>query len=294
MMSNNLLRWMIVFACVTAWTVAAAQEQDPTATEGSDVSAPDASSDQSLPARSDAEAEASASGSMTHGEPMGSSQEEAGGEADSAAQGNAELEASSYLPKPIDAEAPPAPDEKPWIEQLLPVDMTGEAGAALSLLFLSSRHNFHLEERHHQELDVAPEFALRGGIFPIRFAGAEAELGMGFSQTEDGTGAYPWSVRLHAIGQAPFWRITPFALLGFGRMGTFNKAMGDDGDPLVHFGVGGKLFLMKLFGTELLVLRLDVRDNLTQKNGASEGALTHHAEVMVGASVTLGRPHGAD
>lgn len=178
---------------------------------------------------------------------------------------------------------PPMPN--PWIKQLLPVDGMGEMGLSMGLLFPSSRHNFHDESLPHQEIAITPEFAMHGAWFPIRFAGGEVEGGIGASETEDETAAYPWSLRLHAIGQLPLWRVTPFALIGFGRMGNVSNAIGSDGDPLFHFGAGAKLFL-----TEMLALRFDLRDNLTQRNGSSDGMLTHHVEFLLGASLTLGRP----
>lgn len=172
-----------------------------------------------------------------------------------------------------------------WLEQLLPVDGMGEIGIAVGLLVPSWRHNFHIESRPHQHIHAAPELALRGAWFPIRFAGAEVEGAAGATVTGDGKGSYPWSVRVSAIGQVPLWRVTPFGLFGFGRMGNVSTPMGDDGDPLFHVGVGAKAFL-----TELVAVRADLRDNLTQRNGSTEGMLTHHVELLVGASLTLGRP----
>ena len=191
---------------------------------------------------------------------------------------DAEMDTSESAP-------PEAVSSETWMHQLVPCDGMVELGLAAGVLFVSRRHNFHIESQPHQKIDPAPELALRGAYYPIGWAGLEAEGAIGTSETEDGTRANPWSLRVSAVGQVPLWRITPFMLFGFGRMGNFSDAMGDDGDPLFHVGAGAKLFL-----TELVALRLDLRDNLTQRNGSTEGMLTHSVELLVGASITLGGP----
>jgi hypothetical protein len=180
---------------------------------------------------------------------------------------------------------PPTAETGEWLHQLLPVDGMVEIGLAAGLLFVSRHHNFQLEERPHQRIGTAPELALRTAWFPIRFAGGEVEGAMGASTTEDGKAAYPWSFRVSAVGQVALWRVTPFGLFGFGRIGNFSKPMGNDGDPLFHVGIGAKAFLSELFA-----VRLDARDNLAQRNGSTEGMLAHNFELQLGASLTLGRP----
>jgi hypothetical protein len=231
-----------------------------------------ASSQVSLGASTEAGAQASSTGSADGSAPAvaGTS-----GTAATSGQVAAESEAS---------EAPATTETGQWLAQLLPVDGMGEIGLAVGLLVPSWRHNFHLEDRPHQHIHAAPELALRGAWFPIRFAGAELEGAAGATITGDGKGAYPWSFRVSAIGQVPLWRVTPFGMFGFGRMGNLSKPMGDDGDPLFHVGVGAKAFL-----TELFAVRADLRDNLTQRKGSTDGMLTHSVELLVGASLTLGR-----
>jgi outer membrane protein OmpA-like peptidoglycan-associated protein len=89
------------------------------------------------------------------------------------------------------------------------------------------------------------------------------------------------------IGQIPGSRITPFAVLGGGRMGISSDRLGDDSDPALHVGLGAKLAVDKLWS-----VRLDVRDNMTGKNPdtrSSRGEIAHHPEVLLGLSLTLGR-----
>jgi OOP family OmpA-OmpF porin len=176
--------------------------------------------------------------------------------------------------------------EKPWIEQLQPVDNLVELGLVAGLMFPSSSLNLQSQYSAHQTLSVAPELGVRGAYFPIKYVGAELEYVVGFSKTNtDDTGAQLWALRAHVIGQFPEWRVTPFALLGAGRLGVFSSGMGNDADPLFHFGVGAKAAL-----TPDMLVRLDLRDNMSQKYGASDGTQTHSFEILAGVSLILGRP----
>jgi len=176
--------------------------------------------------------------------------------------------------------------EKPWIEQLKPVDNLVELGLIAGLMIPSSSTNLQAETSVHQKLSVAPELGIRGAYFPLKYVGGELEYVVGFSKTKtDDAGAQLWSLRGHVIGQFPEWRVTPFALMGGGRLGVFSSGMGNDADPLFHFGVGAKAAL-----TPDMLVRLDLRDNLSQKYGASDGTQTHSFEVLAGVSLVLGRP----
>lgn len=191
---------------------------------------------------------------------------------------------------PVIAEAPSATAsdndaDTGWFAKHLPVDNLFEIGAGLGLLLPSSNHNLRLPSAPQQKIDSAVEFLVRAAWLPIRFAGIEGEAVVGATRTDDDVQSYPWAVRAHLIGQLPFWRITPFALVGLGRLGNVSNRLGMDGDPLFHFGGGGKVYL-----SDDVLLRLDLRDNLTQKYNADDGALTHHPELIVGISMTLGRP----
>ena len=168
-----------------------------------------------------------------------------------------------------------------WFERFRPQPWTAEIGLVYGLLFPAADHNFHTEDRPHQKVNRAgPTFGIRAGYYPKGFVGGELEGMLAPTSTEDGVGATIWSVRAHAVAQLPFWRLTPFLLVGGGRMGMLSNPNGNDSDPLLHYGGGLRLGL-----TDLLVVRVDVRDNLTQRNGgpntpAEDGDLTHHPEVL--------------
>ena len=149
-------------------------------------------------------------------------------------------------------------------------------------LFPSANHAFQSNGRHEKFDSPVPELGLRVAYFPLDFLGAELEGTAGGTKTQSGASADLWAARAHALLQLPGHGLVPFALIGGGVMGAGSNALGTDSDKLFHFGVGAKLGLDDFLG-----LRLDLRDNLTQKNAASSGTLTHHPEVTLGFSFTL-------
>ena len=179
-----------------------------------------------------------------------------------------------------------APSRPRWIERFRPEPWTAEIGLAYGLLFPAADHNLHTEDRPHQKVNRAgPNFGIRAGYYPKEFIGGELEGMLAPTSTDDGVGATIWSVRAHAVAQLPLWRLTPFVLLGGGRMGMLSNPNGNDSDPLLHYGGG-----LRFGATDLLVVRVDVRDNLTQRNGgldnpAEDGDLTHHPEVLASLAV---------
>jgi OOP family OmpA-OmpF porin len=60
---------------------------------------------------------------------------------------------------------------------------------------------------------------------------------------------------------------------------------GSDVDPEMHFGLGAKYAFDEVVG-----LRLDLRDNLIQKNEASQGTLVHNPEVLLGIAFSVRSP----
>ncbi len=185
-----------------------------------------------------------------------------------------------------ESKAPESGDAKPWMQQLLPFDGQAELGLVTGLLFPSSSVNLKADNLPHQTLATAPELGVRGAYFPIKYVGGELEYVAGFSKTNsDGYSATLWALRAQVIGQFPGWRVTPFAVLGAGRIGVISTGVGNDGDPLFHWGVGAKAAL-----TPSLLVRLDLRDNMSQKYGASSGSQSNNFEMLLGVSLILGRP----
>ena len=274
-MSKRSLRWLVVTAMGTLAPNALAQPAAPK--EPKEVKEPTSEAQADSPSASPKDVKPKDYGSGIFVETSTSS------------SGIAPTEAAAVT-EPFPAlELNPATtggDNKPWMQQLLPTDGLVEIGVVTGLLFPSRVLNLQSQTAHHQHLATAPELGARIAYFPIKYAGAELEYVVGFSKTDkDNQPASPWAFRGELIGQYPGWRVTPFALIGGGRMGVISSTMGSDGDPLFHWGVGAKAAL-----SPMLMARLDIRDNMAQKHGSSDGTLCNSFELLLGLSVTLGRP----
>ncbi|HEX7451525.1 MAG TPA: OmpA family protein [Polyangiaceae bacterium] len=136
--------------------------------------------------------------------------------------------------------------------------------------------------KHEKFNTPVPELGVRVAYFPLSFLGAELEGAAGSTKTESGAKADIWALRAHGIVQLPNSPVTPFLLIGGGYMGAGSNPTGNDRDKLFHFGGGVKAGLDDFLG-----VRLDVRDNLTQKFAASSGTLAHSPEVTLSLTFTL-------
>jgi len=155
-----------------------------------------------------------------------------------------------------------------------------EVGVFGGALWLSDNHA--LEQRNHQPFKTAGELGARVAYFPLPFLAGELEGAAGGSKTQSGDPADVWTVRAHALVQLPGSAVVPFALIGGGVLGAGSNATGTDSDKLFHFGAGVKVALDDFLG-----LRLDLRDDLTQKYHASSGTLAHSPEATLGLTFTL-------
>jgi OOP family OmpA-OmpF porin len=173
-----------------------------------------------------------------------------------------------------------------------PVPHQFELGAFIGMLFPSDRHNLRDDRMRQQPYaSVAPEFGVRVGYLPIKYLGAELEGWVAPTKTDSGDSATLFGARAHLIGQYPIGRITPFVVVGFGKLGGASTPMGTDIDPALHFGLGAKYALSEAVG-----LRLDLRDNMAQKVSTAtevvdDGAMTSHWEVSLGVTLALEARH---
>jgi outer membrane protein OmpA-like peptidoglycan-associated protein len=157
-----------------------------------------------------------------------------------------------------------------------------ELGVFGGLLVPSSTHNLYSRTWEPFKVPV-PELGARGAFYPLSFAGIEAEGFGGPTETEDtDKSAALWGARGHLILQLPGPTLVPFVLVGGGVLTAGSNPTGTDTDPLFHFGAGAKLNLDDFIG-----LRLDVRDNITQKHDSTQGTPTHHPEATLGIAFTL-------
>jgi outer membrane protein OmpA-like peptidoglycan-associated protein len=183
-------------------------------------------------------------------------------------------------------------DGERWIDRYAPDPMMVEVGIWGGVLFPSP--NLELFEAElglpgqglKQYGILAPDVGVRAGFYPLRHFGIELEGGVMPASLRDGSGnPIIWAGRGHLVGQIGLWRLTPFIVAGAGAVGVASprSAVGSEVDIGIHFGGGLKFFI-----NYWLMLRLDIRDNLTNRAGVGEG-VTHSPEILLGLSVTLNR-----
>ena len=168
-----------------------------------------------------------------------------------------------------------------------------EAGLYGGAYLFSKNHNLQDLARTidagHQALRAGGEVGLRLAFYPLWFFGIEGEGGLIVSKTKRSDDrALIWTGRGHGILQLPLGRLVPFVLGGGGVQALRSDGLGNDVDPVIYFGGG-----LKFNANQRLALRIDVRDNLTQKNrllaGSKDGDLVQNLEFLAGLSLTLGR-----
>jgi outer membrane protein OmpA-like peptidoglycan-associated protein len=202
---------------------------------------------------------------------------------DEGASGQATAEGSGKQKKP---------KGERWIDKYPPDPMMLELGVWGGVLFPSPQLELFEADRslpdqgRKQYGILAPDVGVRIGFYPLRHFGIEAEGGVMPASLRDGSGnPVIWAGRGHLVGQIGLWRLTPFIVAGAGAVGVASprSAVGSEVDVGIHFGAGLKYFI-----NYWLMLRLDVRDNLTNRAGVGEG-VTHSPEILLGLSVTLNR-----
>jgi len=156
-----------------------------------------------------------------------------------------------------------------------------EVGVFGGLLWPSENHALN-SKAHEAFKTPVPELGARLAYFPFSFLGGELEGAAGGTETKSGASADLWAVRGHAIFQLPGDVLIPFAVIGGGVLGAGSNPTGADSDKSFHFGAGAKVRFDDLLG-----LRLDVRDNMTQKWASSAGTQTHHPEATLGFTFML-------
>lgn len=186
--------------------------------------------------------------------------------------------------------ATPAPAPEPAPER--PERHMVEGGLYGGVVLPSPRHNLFQASLGEQGLawerlaPAAGAFGLRLGYYPIRWVGAELEQGLAPTRTrETDQRVSLFSVRAHVLGQLP-WRLTPTVHAGAGVIGITNdSALGGEIDTVIYFGAGAKLY-----ATRWLVVRLDVRDAITEARGSG---VAHSPEILLGVGAVLGRRSAA-
>jgi outer membrane protein OmpA-like peptidoglycan-associated protein len=132
---------------------------------------------------------------------------------------------------------------------------------------------------------AALDLGVRAGYYPLRHFGLEGELAfMPAGMTSGGRGLI-FNARAHGILQLGIGRVVPFAVLGAGALSVTSEAneAGRNVDESLHVGGG-----VKLYATRNLVVRLDVRDIMSPREGITRVAPAHNPEVLLGLSWAIG------
>jgi outer membrane protein OmpA-like peptidoglycan-associated protein len=159
-----------------------------------------------------------------------------------------------------------------------------EVGLFGGLLFLSDNNALHDPTQPYADFEKpSPEVGVRIAYLPLSFVGAEGEFMGAAAELQNGDGAITWAGRGHLLFQVPTHSVSPFVLIGGGRMGIISDASGNDSDPELHFGGGLKINLHRK-----IALRLDVRDNITKQR--PDTGTAHNLEALAGLSLVFGRP----
>jgi OmpA-OmpF porin, OOP family len=177
--------------------------------------------------------------------------------------------------------------ESAWIEEYKPVRGMWELGGFGGAFIIAQPHDFYDRALGFRQLRRAgPEVGLRAAYYPLSFVGVEGEFaGIWTSAKYGKEPAFLYGLRLHAILQLPFYRLAPFILGGYGLMGVRSNqdALGNDVDPVGHYGGGLKFFVHRY-----VALRLEGR-HVIGAAAQQRRKIASHGEVLFGVSVTLGR-----
>ncbi|HFE45565.1 MAG TPA: OmpA family protein [Nannocystis exedens] len=176
----------------------------------------------------------------------------------------------------------------PFMKRFMPERNMLEVGIFGGILLPSAQHELYDPKNSWQRYkNIAPDIGLRVAFYPLSFLGAEVEGAIMPTKTVDDVSAMLFGFRGHLIAQFPR-RIAPFVLGGIGALGTSGDSLGKDFDLAMHFGGGVKFFINRY-----LMVRLDVRDNVSAAVSVDNGR-TNHIEILLGLSATLGRKKGDD
>jgi OmpA-OmpF porin, OOP family len=181
-----------------------------------------------------------------------------------------------------------------WLRRHRPEPGSGELAIHAGTLLLNERHSlFHADPQRYllgYKRLRGPNLALgfRGGYYPLRQLGIEAEAGLTPARLRDEPGsALVYGVRGQLVAQLGLWSITPFLLIGGGVLAIASKpaVLGRDVDPALHFGGGLKFAINRWAG-----VRVDARDIVTDKQGVTGPLAAHNLELLVGLTFTIRPP----
>ncbi len=171
---------------------------------------------------------------------------------------------------------------RPELFRLHPTRNMVELGLYTGVFIPTNSHELYNYNEPWQAYRPGVSVGMRGGFYPLRFLGVEAEVGVMPVRTELGERATLYTVRGHGVFQLPLFSVVPFALVGGGMVGT-GGSLGTDIDQAVHFGGGVKVYAHHWFG-----VRVSGR-GVAMPARTVAGGYTVHSEVMFSFVVTLNR-----
>lgn len=205
------------------------------------------------------------------------------GESVDAPESSGEVEAEPTAKAAPKSEAPSIP----YMKRYVPEQGLFEFGIFGGIFVPNANHELYEPGRPETQQPYKPAFqvGVRVGAFPVEMFGLEVEAaGMSSGLKDENSPAGFASLRGFTIFQLPGHSIVPFLSIGGGFLAATSSPMNDDIDPVFSPGLGVKAAI-----DEYLSLRLDVRNVMHQKFEASQGALTHSPEVLLGLTFTTNR-----
>lgn len=209
--------------------------------------------------------------------------------------GPPELGPSPSEPAPSEPR-PSEPTRASWLRRWAPTNNYAELGLFGGLLRIDDRHELFDSRADRPDLGWLPlrrpnaALGARVGYYPLRFVGIEAEGTLVPARVDERDAALVYALRGHVVGQLGLWAVTPFVLVGGGLVGVRSPsdALGRDVDPALDFGGGVKVHL------DRWIVRLDVRDVVTNQQGVDATFSSHNLELLLGVGVRLGRAREHD
>jgi OOP family OmpA-OmpF porin len=168
-----------------------------------------------------------------------------------------------------------------------------ELGVFTNIFFPSPRHTLYsYEPQREYEGFTRYGFGARAGFYPTPWLGLEVEAMHARGAMRLGAAQEGRRVRAHFNGyrgqfalQLPSKTVVPFIVLGGGVLQALSAPMGGAYGPAGHAGLGLKIAL-----TRDLALRLEARENVSERDNDRYGKLAFHEEVQLGLSALLGVP----
>jgi OOP family OmpA-OmpF porin len=174
-------------------------------------------------------------------------------------------------------------------QALAPQRNLGELGISAGVFIPNAQHDLYDPKTRPSEPFwlAGADIAFRGGFYPLRSLGVEAEFNAMPTRMRNITNdfAFVYGFQAHAVFQLPYYSVVPFFLIGGGVLGVRSHPLiqGRDADGALHYGAGVKIHLTKVIG-----LRFEARTILSATE-ALQNAGAAHTQVLGGIIFTLGR-----